>query len=73
MTIEIVQAHCGQAAGTSEGALMHVEVGTIDAVVVLAASGLQSQKAALESIAAVDPSSKGVPMRQVKGLFATKK
>ena len=45
---------------------MHVEVGTVDAVVVVAASGLESQSAALKSIAAVDPSSEGVPMRQVK-------
>lgn len=45
---------------------MHVEVRTIDAVVVVAASGPESHRAALEGIAAVDPSSCDIPMRQVR-------
>ena len=45
---------------------MHVDVRTIDAVVVVAASGPESHKAALEGIAAVDPSSCDIPMRQVR-------
>lgn len=60
-----MQARFDQEAGTSAGALMHVEVGTIDAVVVVASAGQQAERAALQSIAAVDPSSAGVPMRQV--------
>ena len=48
---------------------MHVEVGTVDAVIVVAASGPEAQKAALRNISAVDPSSTGVPMRQVRLLL----
>lgn len=44
---------------------MHVEIGTIDAVIIVASAGANSQRDALNSIAAVDPASEGIPMRQV--------
>lgn len=45
---------------------MHVEVDFVDVVVVICSRGKISTEAALRDIAAVDPPSNGVPMKQVK-------
>jgi len=63
--LSLVQAATGQGAGTREGALMHAEVESLEALVVICGWGPQSHLTALEAIAAVDKSSRGVPMRQV--------
>ena len=62
----VAQAKTDQSSGTREGALMHAEVGTLDAVVVISSSGKLALQDATQSIAAVDPPSQGVPMRQVR-------
>ena len=45
---------------------MHVKVDTVDAMVVATLASPSAREAALQSIAAVDPGSEGVPMRQVR-------
>jgi hypothetical protein len=60
-----MQASTGQGAGTREGALMHAEVESLEALVVVCGWGPKSHQSALEAIAAVDESSRGIPMRQV--------
>ena len=60
-----LQAVVSQDLGTRGGALMHVEVSTIDAVVIICPWDTASKDQAMQEIAHLDPASKNVPMRQV--------
>lgn len=62
-----VQADTSQALGTKQGALMHVAVSSINAVIVLGSQGIRAKQQAVQDICAVDAASEGVPMHQVDG------
>ncbi|KAK9806263.1 hypothetical protein WJX72_007766 [[Myrmecia] bisecta] len=59
------RASSDQERGTKTGALMHVSIEGGDAIFVICGSSEASQRATLAHIAAVDPPSQGVPMRQL--------
>ena len=61
----MLQAVVQQDRGTMGGALMHVEVSFVDLVIVICPRSAAATAAALKEIAALDPPSQGVPMRQV--------